>query len=152
MFEEVARSIAQRLSEGGEDIITNERNNNRRHDNAAKEIQGILNGQLGEINLYPSDNRIDCCNKAVFLAIRKAFTAAITVNGAFRYAIEQFIQHMIRCGNITKNACIIAEFWDPIFFTKWEGSIRSLCTQYGATLEIYLIVNGNAHKILQINP
>lgn len=177
MFEEIAGSIARRLFGDGNDNINNERNNNRRHDRAAREnrnddtnnernhnrcndrtaekILRILEEQVGgDFNLYPSDHKGDCCNKAFFLAIREAFPSGtrITVNGAFKYAIEQFIQHMIDCGNITKNACIITESWDPKMFTYWEDAIRGLCTQYVATLEIYLIANGGEHKIIQINP
>lgn len=152
MFEEIAEGIG-RFFGNGEGGFTNGGNHNG-NNHIIRDIidHTIANGIQGDYNQYPSDDEGKCCQKAIFIALRQAFPGGITANGAFKYAIEKFIQHMIRCGNITKSTCIITESWDLKFFAKWEGSIRSLCTQYGATLEVYFIVNGTAHKIMQINP
>ena len=98
-----------------------------------------------DVNFYPSLHKGPCHEIAFFVSLTRFRLTTGPKDGVrhldFLEAIEAMVQHMTGpCGNVTKQAVIITDSWQPAAIPEWLGTISTLVDK-GKDIRFYLVTD-----------
>lgn len=131
-FHEIAERLAREIADRGGVTVA--------------ELEEIIGLSGFPVNLYPSNEKGQCCHVAYFVSLWSNNNKKGYGHLRFHDMIYALIQHMQgHCVNNTKYGVIFTDTWNVSFLDDWKDNIEQI--KHYAYLEAYFISNGQATRL-----